>query len=75
VEGHAVTVATPQRPMPIEIKELHIRVTVTTSPSTQPSRSRTTDAGRLPTDDETTERIVAECVEQVLHILHNKMER
>ena len=58
--------------MPIEIKELHIRVAVNVSPTSAPSavagpgRSGGADAK----DD-----IVAECVEQVLQILQNKMER
>jgi hypothetical protein len=57
--------------MPIEIKELHIRVTVNTSPGGAPA-ARSEDAAG---GDEAKERIVAECVEQVLQILQNKMER
>lgn len=57
--------------MPIEIKELHIRVTVNTSPGGAPA-ARSEDAAG---GDEAKERIVAECVEQVLQILQNKKER
>jgi hypothetical protein len=53
--------------MPIEIKELHILVTVNTSPN-----SRTTTAAA---DGDEKEAIVAECVEQVLQILQTKAER
>ena len=51
--------------MPIEIKELHIKVALTSSPA-PPAKSG--DAGGR-------EAIVAECVEQVLQILKNKAER
>lgn len=57
--------------MPIEIKELHIRVTVKTTPGGAPAARSEYAAG----EDEARERIVAECVEQVLQILQNKKER
>jgi hypothetical protein len=63
--------------MPVEIKELHIRVTVNASGSGEgragnaPARS-TSPAPAGSADKET---IVAECVEQVLEILQNKSER
>ena len=52
--------------MPIEIKELHIRVALTA-----PAAS----AGAKPGRDEGTVALVADCVEQVLQILRNKAER
>jgi len=52
--------------MPIEIRELHIRVALTTAPPTPGAK-----AG----DDDAKDAIVAECVEQVLQILQNKAER
>lgn len=52
--------------MPIEIKELHILLTVNTSPN-----SRTTTAAA----DGEKEAIVAECLEQVMQILQTKAER
>jgi len=63
--------------MSIEIKELHIRVAVTTPQSGQPSRDQAADGGRgsNPAGDDVIEMIVAECVEQVLQILQNKTER
>jgi hypothetical protein len=62
--------------MPVEIKELHIRVSVNASPGGQPSGARTAVAGGSGVGSEDAkDAIVAECVEQVLHILRNKVER
>ncbi|NTW49343.1 MAG: hypothetical protein HGB19_06385 [Chlorobiales bacterium] len=62
--------------MPIEIKELHIRVTVNAggdegAAQKPPSRS----AGPPKPGGGDKDAIVAECVEQVLEILQNKSER
>ncbi|HZV69394.1 MAG TPA: DUF5908 family protein [Saprospiraceae bacterium] len=61
--------------MPIEIKELHIRLTVNApeggSPSPGPNAS--SSQGNNNTGDK--ETIVAECIEQVLKILQDKRER
>lgn len=60
--------------MPIEIKELHIKVTVNPPPGGQPVASPAQPAGSggggQGKDD-----IIAECVEQVLEILKAKHER
>jgi hypothetical protein len=63
--------------MPIEIKELHIRVSVNTSPSGQPLGGQQAVGGGSMRSDSggDKEAIIAECVEQVLQILQNKMER
>jgi hypothetical protein len=62
--------------MPIEIKELHIRVEVNTPQSGQPSKGQTASSDSTKTGGETDkEAIVAECVEQVLQILQHKKER
>lgn len=61
--------------MPIEIKELHIHVAVNASPSGQPSAGHQGEAGGGGDQSNDNEAIVAECVEQVLQILQNKMER
>lgn len=62
--------------MPIEIKELHIRVTVNTPSSARPHEPEERSRGLGgPSDNEAKEAIVAECVEQVLKILKNKEER
>jgi len=57
--------------MPVEIKELHIRVTVNAaegaSSNQQPPTGNNSDADR--------QTLIAECVEQVLDILQNKSER
>ncbi len=63
--------------MPIEIKELHIRIAVNTPQNGQASGNQTAtdrDSSSL-TGDDAKEMLVAECVEQVLHILQNKAER
>jgi hypothetical protein len=62
--------------MPIEIKELHIRVTVDASPGGHAPGAQTAAAGRGATADAgAKDALVAECVEQVLQILQNKLER
>ncbi len=55
--------------MPIEIKELHVRVSVNTT------RGGGQAAGGGTTGDNAKDAIVAECVEQVLQIIQNKAER
>ncbi len=64
--------------MPIEIKELHIRVAVNTEPGKRKSSLGKGLVSSVDTpllDDEAKDALVAECVEQVLHILENKKER
>ena len=58
--------------MPIEIKELHIRVSVNAEPSGQ-ARAEGSVAGA--DDQGGKDVIVGECVEQVLQILQRKVER
>ncbi|MDR3525838.1 MAG: DUF5908 family protein [Rhizomicrobium sp.] len=63
--------------MPIEIKELHIRVSVS-GKSPEPAKSARPANGKAEDHDGHdggTEDIVAECVEQVLHILEARKER
>ena len=57
--------------MPIEIRELHIRVTVNATDGA--SSGQGVSAGQNRESDK--ESIIAECVEQVLEILQNKSER
>lgn len=57
--------------MPVEIKELHIRVAVDATPA-QPAPARQTAPGANAEDKDA---IVAECVEQVLQIIQSKKER
>ena len=61
--------------MPIEIKELHIHVVVNAASSGQPSAGHPGDVGGGGDKSDDKVAIVAECVEQVLQILHNKKER
>lgn len=60
--------------MPIEIKELHIRVAVNAPPNRRATEARG-GAGGGAADDDGGRDIVAECVEQVLAILDRKKER
>lgn len=62
--------------MPIEIKELHISVTVDAG-GTPTATNTAAAAGNSPTSAQQDERqaLIAECVEQVLQILEQKRER
>jgi hypothetical protein len=59
--------------MPVEIKELHIRVAVDASPS-GPAPAVQTAAVKAPAGGDK-DAIVAECVEQVLQIIQSRRER
>jgi hypothetical protein len=60
--------------MPIEIRELHIRVAVSAPPDA--AAPRTGPAAAAPAAGAPPqEALVAECVEQVLRILQHKAER
>lgn len=63
--------------MPIEIKELHIRVAVHAPVSGPPPSGQTTGAkgSQGGEGDDGKDAIVAECVEQVLNILQSKRDR
>lgn len=62
--------------MPIEIKELHIKVTVNTPQEAKAQKGRASvTAGQASNSAIDKEAVVAECVEQVLQILNNKAER
>ena len=58
--------------MPIEIKELHIRVTVNATDG-RSSDQQTNNSCKSSEGDR--QAIISECVEQVLEILQNKLER
>jgi hypothetical protein len=58
--------------MPIEIRELHIRVAVNAE-SARPSAPTRSERGRDTASDK--DALVAECVEQVLQIIHARKER
>lgn len=63
--------------MPIEIRELHIKVTVNEQ-AQGPENARLTTAqtdSRESRSSARKEEIVAECVEKVLEIMRNKSER
>jgi hypothetical protein len=62
--------------MPIEIRELHIKVSVTSLDSVQATSGSTLSGkGAAHTGASNKEEIVAACVEKVLEILQNKTER
>ena len=58
--------------MPLEIKELHVRIAVDAKPQQQAGA-----AGPAPEAHGAAEKdsIVAECVEQVMHLLQARKER
>jgi Family of unknown function (DUF5908) len=56
--------------MPIEIKELHIRVSVTA-----PAGDRPAGAPGPGPDADARQTLVAECVDQVLQVLRDQRER
>lgn len=59
--------------MPIEIRELNIRVSVNQSPAEQDSKPAGGGGSKGGGGDK--DEIIAECVEQILEILKNKNER
>lgn len=54
--------------MPIEIKELHIRVAVEAEQGSRPKTSSGSASGDMTA-------VVAQCVEQVMQLLHDRAER
>jgi len=64
--------------MPVEIRELHIKVTVNEAPQGEGANAGR-EAGERSGGGENAgadrDAIVAECVEQVLRIMQNKRER
>ena len=63
--------------MPIEIRELHIKVSVTSPQAGQSAPGAGSSGGGGSNNNAGTnkEEIVAACVEKVMEILHNKTER
>jgi len=61
--------------MPIEIRELHIKVSVTSPQAGQSAPGAGSSGGGSNTAGINKEEIVAACVEKVMEILHNKTER
>jgi hypothetical protein len=62
--------------MPVEIRELHIKVTVNEAPQGEGTNRNSADRrGGSENTGADREAIVAECVEQVLRIMQNKRER
>ncbi len=57
--------------MPIEIKELYIRVSVTPPAGGTPAGA----TGPAPGGADARKALVGECVEQVLQVLHDRKER
>ena len=58
--------------MPIEIRELYIRVSVTPPAGGAPAGAPGRDHGAA---GDAHQALVAECVEQVLQVLHDRKER
>ena len=59
-------------PMPVEIKELVIRVAVSDRPAQQPSAAQGASGAGAGADKDA---IVAECIEQVMRVIHGMKER
>jgi hypothetical protein len=59
--------------MPIEIKELHIRVSVDSEGSGSKADASGGDGTNIP--GSVKDAIVSECIEQILQILQNRSER
>ena len=58
--------------MPIEIKELHIRVSVNTPAGSKPAGAPGPEPGA---EGDARQALVADCVEQVLQVLRDQRER
>ncbi len=58
--------------MPIEIRELNIRVSVNQNQQEQGTEQTVSVAGQPMPDKDS---LIAECVEQIMDILHHKEER
>lgn len=61
--------------MPIEIKELHIKVAVSPPKSEQPAAGAETDKPSSCDEKNDRQQLVSDCVEQILQILKEKSER
>ncbi|MBN1929442.1 MAG: hypothetical protein JW764_07870 [Chlorobiaceae bacterium] len=61
--------------MPVEIRELHIRVTVSESGTQRDSRSDVSRGAEGVDNEPARDELVAECIEQMVKIMQNKRER
>jgi len=61
--------------MPVEIKELHIRVAVNAKPPPQPGAKAAAAGAKPPQASADKDAIVAECVDQVLELLQARKQR
>jgi hypothetical protein len=61
--------------MPIEIRELNIRVSVNQSAKEESAAGGSGGGGQQGGGGGDKDQIIAECVEQVMEILKNKLER
>ncbi|HMG15850.1 MAG TPA: DUF5908 family protein [Saprospiraceae bacterium] len=61
--------------MPIEIKELHIKVTVNANETNSQQSLQNQFTPQNNSNSKDKEAIIAESIEQVLQILHDKNER
>ncbi len=61
--------------MPLEIRELHIRVDVGAPPAGAGGSAEGTTPRTSQEQGEDRERLVAQCVEEVMQLLRNRRER
>ena len=59
--------------MPLEIKELHIRVSVNQPQQNEQASAASPARGKKEEDEK--EALVKQCIEQVLEVIKNKKER
>lgn len=58
--------------MPIEIRELNVRVSVSQNQQEQGAEQTASVAGQPMPDKDS---LISECLEQIMEIIHNKKER
>jgi len=61
--------------MPIEIRELHIKVNVTSPTAEQPASAAERSVQSSGKNSNDTDEMVASCIEKVMEIFKNKTER
>lgn len=61
--------------MPLEIKELHIKVTVNQPSQGQQSAAASAGGASAGKSGDDKEAIISQCVDEILEIINNKKER
>ena len=61
--------------MPLEIRELHIKVNVNQSPGGASNPAQPPAVGGAGKAAEDRDQLLRECIDEVMHVLQNKKER